>query len=98
VTRVLVVEDKESYSEALKVLLGKEGFEVNVADTGPMALEEFNRVGPDIVLLDLMLPGLPGTEVCRRIRSVSNVPIIMATAPTRSSTRSSDWSSVPTTT
>jgi two-component system response regulator RegX3 len=80
VTRVLVVEDKESYSEALKVLLGKEGFEVTVAGTGPMALEEFNRVGPDIVLLDLMLPGLSGTEVCRRIRSVSGVPIIMVTA------------------
>jgi len=75
-----VVEDKESYSEALKILLGKEGFEVTVADSGPMALEEFNRVGPHIVLLDLMLPGLPGTEVCRRIRSASSVPIIMVTA------------------
>ncbi len=79
-TRVLVVEDEESYSDALTYLLAKEGFEVAVAASGPAALEEFDRSGADIVLLDLMLPGLPGTEVCRRIRSVSSVPVIMVSA------------------
>jgi len=80
VTRVLVVEDEESYSEALSYVLRKEGFEVAIATTGPDALSEFERSGADIVLLDLMLPGLPGTEVCRRIRQTSNVPIIMVSA------------------
>jgi two-component system response regulator RegX3 len=61
-------------------MLRKEGFEVAVAQTGPEALEEFNRGGADLVLLDLMLPGLPGTEVCRRLRSKSSVPVIMLTA------------------
>ena len=79
-TRVLVVEDEESYSEALSYVLRKEGFEVAIATTGPDALSEFERSGADIVLLDLMLPGLPGTEVCRRIRQTSNVPIIMVSA------------------
>jgi two-component system response regulator RegX3 len=80
VTRVLVVEDEESYSDALSYMLGKEGFEVAVAATGPDALTEFDRFGADIVLLDLMLPGLPGTEVCRQIRQTSNVPVIMVSA------------------
>jgi two-component system response regulator RegX3 len=80
VTRVLVVEDEESYSDPLAYLLRKEGFEVAIAATGPEALTEFERNGADIVLLDLMLPGLPGTEVCRRIRQVSNVPVIMVSA------------------
>jgi two-component system response regulator RegX3 len=79
-TRVLVVEDEESYSDAITYLLAKEGFDVAVASTGPAALEEFDRSGADIVLLDLMLPGLPGTEVCRRIRAVSSVPVIMVSA------------------
>jgi two-component system, OmpR family, response regulator RegX3 len=80
VTRVLVVEDEESYSDALAYMLRKEGFEVGLAATGPEALVEFDRAGADIVLLDLMLPGLPGTEVCRRIRQTSNVPVIMVSA------------------
>jgi two-component system response regulator RegX3 len=80
VTRVLVVEDEESSSDALAYMLRKEGFEVAVASTGPDALTEFDRAGADIVLLDLMLPGLPGTEVCRAIRQGSNVPVIMVTA------------------
>jgi two-component system response regulator RegX3 len=80
VTRVLVVEDEESYSDALSYLLAKEGFEVAVAASGPDALAEFDRAGADIVLLDLMLPGLPGTEVCRRIRQTSNVPVIMVSS------------------
>lgn len=79
-TRILVVEDEASFSDALSYLLGREGFEVGVADTGPKAIEEFDRSGADLVLLDLMLPGLSGTEVCRQLRTRSNVPIIMLTA------------------
>ena len=79
-TRVLVVEDETSYSEALSYVLRKEGFDVAIAETGPDALTEFERGGADIVLLDLMLPGLPGTEVCRQLRQVSSVPIIMVSA------------------
>lgn len=79
-TNILVVEDEESFSEALAYLLGREGFEVTVADSGPKAIEEFDRVGADLVLLDLMLPGLSGTEVCKQIRQRSDVPIIMLTA------------------
>jgi two-component system response regulator RegX3 len=79
-TKILVVEDEASFSDALAYLLGKEGFEVIVADTGPTAIEQFDRHGADLVLLDLMLPGLSGTEVCRQLRTRSNVPIIMLTA------------------
>jgi two-component system response regulator RegX3 len=79
-TRILVVEDEESFSDALSFLLRKEGFEVGVAATGPDALVEYDRAGADLVLLDLMLPGLPGTEVCRQLRSRSSVPVIMLTA------------------
>ncbi|MEV0581459.1 response regulator transcription factor [Nonomuraea sp. NPDC050310] len=79
-TRVLVVEDEESFSDALSYMLRKEGFEVSVASTGPEALEIFDRSGADMVLLDLMLPGLPGTEVCRSLRQRSKVPVIMLTA------------------
>jgi two-component system response regulator RegX3 len=80
VTKILVVEDEASFSEALAYVLGKEGFEVVVADTGDGAIATFDRVGADLVLLDLMLPGLSGTEVCKQLRSRSNVPIIMLTA------------------
>jgi len=79
-TRVLVVEDAESYSDALAYMLRKEGFEVALADNGPLALDQFDRHGADLVLLDLMLPGLSGTEVCRALRSRSSVPVIMLTA------------------
>ena len=79
-TRVLVVEDEESFSDALSYMLRKEGYEVVVAASGPDALDEFDRRGADLVLLDLMLPGLPGTEVCRQLRARSNVPVIMVTA------------------
>ncbi|TCJ30253.1 response regulator transcription factor [Nocardioides jejuensis] len=79
-TRVLVVEDEESYIDALTYMLRKEGFEVAVATNGNDALTEFDRNGADIVLLDLMLPGLPGTEVCRQIRQTSSVPVIMVSA------------------
>jgi two-component system, OmpR family, response regulator RegX3 len=78
--RVLVVEDEESFSDALSYMLRKEGFEVSVAATGTSALTEFDRSGADIVLLDLMLPEMSGTEVCRQLRQRSAVPIIMVTA------------------
>ncbi|MEH1167149.1 response regulator transcription factor [Micromonospora sp. CPCC 205539] len=79
-SRVLVVEDEESFSDALSYMLRKEGFEVSVAATGTSALTEFDRTGADIVLLDLMLPEMSGTEVCRQLRQRSAVPIIMVTA------------------
>ena len=79
-TRVLVVEDEESFSDALTFMLEREGYEVAVAADGNVALEKFEKSGADILLLDLMLPGLPGTEVCRQIRTRSQVPIIMLTA------------------
>ena len=79
-TKILVVEDEASFSDALSYLLGREGFDVSVADTGDGAIAEFDRHGADLILLDLMLPGLSGTEVCRQIRQRSNVPVIMLTA------------------
>jgi two-component system response regulator RegX3 len=79
-TRILVVEDEESFSDPLSYLLGKEGYDVAVAATGPAALEEFDRSGADLVLLDLMLPGLSGVDVCRALRQRSSVPVIMLTA------------------
>ena len=79
-TRILVVEDESSFSEALEFLLGKEGFTVVTAATGTEALKKFDQGGIDLVLLDLMLPEISGTEVCRQIRSKSKVPIIMLTA------------------
>jgi len=80
VARVLVVEDEVSFSDPLSYMLRKEGFEVAVAATGTGALTEFDRNGADIVLLDLMLPEMSGTEVCRQLRLKSQVPIIMVTA------------------
>jgi len=80
VTRVLVVEDEESFSDALSFMLRREGYEVGVAADGATALDEFDRHGADLVLLDLMLPGISGTEVCRTLRQRSAVPIIMVTA------------------
>lgn len=79
-TRILVVEDEESYAEPLTYQLQREGYEVVAVATGPAALEAFDDGGADLVLLDLMLPGLSGTEVCRELRTRSNVPVIMLTA------------------
>lgn len=79
-TRVLVVEDEDSFSDALSFMLRKEGYEVFIAADGHAALTEFDKHGPDLILLDLMLPGISGTEVCRTIRGKSSVPIIMLTA------------------
>jgi two-component system response regulator RegX3 len=80
VTRILVVEDEESFSDALGYMLRKEGFEVATAGTGPDGVAEYDRGGADLVLLDLMLPGLSGIEVCRQLRQRSDVPVIMLTA------------------
>jgi two-component system response regulator RegX3 len=79
-TRVLVIEDEPSISEPLAYMLEKEGFEVAVAATGPAGLDAYHRSGADLVLLDMMLPELPGTEVCKALRQAGNVPIIMLTA------------------
>jgi two-component system, OmpR family, response regulator RegX3 len=80
VTRVLIVEDEESFADPLAFLLRKEGFTAAVANTGQQALAEFDRNGADIVLLDLMLPGMSGTDVCKALRQRSTVPVIMVTA------------------
>jgi len=77
---ILVVEDEPAISEPLAFLLGREGYEVTVAADGAAALTEFDRAHPDLVLLDLMLPVLSGTEVCRRLRAKTETPIIMLTA------------------
>ncbi|RMI30846.1 response regulator transcription factor [Nocardia stercoris] len=79
-TSVLIVEDEESLADPLAFLLRKEGFEVTIAGDGPSALAEFDRSGADIVLLDLMLPGMSGTDVCKQLRTKSSVPVIMVTA------------------
>ncbi|MDF0512775.1 response regulator transcription factor [Agromyces sp. H3Y2-19a] len=79
-TRILLVEDEIALSDPLSFLLEREGYEIEVAADGPSAIAAFDREGADLVLLDLMLPGLPGTEVCRELRNRSSVPIIMLTA------------------
>jgi two-component system, OmpR family, response regulator RegX3 len=79
-TRVLIVEDEESFADPLAFLLRKEGFTTAIAGTGQDALDEFDRNGADIVLLDLMLPGMSGTDVCKALRVRSAVPVIMVTA------------------
>ncbi|ROZ98840.1 response regulator transcription factor [Gordonia sp. OPL2] len=79
-THVLIVEDEESLADPLAFLLRKEGFEASVVNDGAQALSAFDRVSPDIVLLDLMLPGMSGTEICKSLRARSGVPVIMVTA------------------
>jgi two-component system response regulator RegX3 len=80
VTRILIVEDEPSLSDPLAFLLQREGYDTEIAGDGRAALTAFDRAGADLVLLDLMLPGLSGTEVCRELRTRSSVPIIMLTA------------------
>jgi len=79
-TKILIVEDEESVIDPLELLLSKEGFTIETARDGREALEKFEKVLPDLVLLDLMIPIISGTEVCRQIRAKSQVPIIMLTA------------------
>lgn len=79
-THVLVVEDESSFADALTVGLEREGFRVTVAQNGSAALERFAADPPDVVLLDLMLPGISGLDVCREIRATSDVPIVIVTA------------------
>jgi len=78
--KILIVEDEVSFSDALAYLLKKESYEVEVAVNGAEAIERFQTFNPDLILLDLMIPEVSGTEVCRVIRSTSQVPIIMLTA------------------
>ncbi len=79
-TRLLIIEDEPSYREATAFMLRREGFEVVEAADGESGLAEYERQGADLVLLDLMMPGMPGTEVCRELRRRGNVPVIMVTA------------------
>ncbi|GAA1966323.1 response regulator transcription factor [Microbacterium deminutum] len=79
-TRVLIVEDEPDLADPLAYLLRREAYDVEIAEDGPAALNAFREHGADIILLDLMLPGMPGTEVCRQVRTHSGVPIIMLTA------------------
>ena len=79
-TRILIIEDEESYRDALTFMLEKEGFDVVAVEDGAAGLEEFDKQGADLVLLDLMMPGMPGLEVCRQLRTRSNVAIMMVTA------------------
>src|SRR5690625_7154370 len=79
-TRILIVEDEESFSDPLSYSLRKEGYEVAVADTGTHGLRMFSAHGADLVLLDLMLPGPSGTELRPQMRRTSSVPVIMLTA------------------
>ncbi|WP_110588238.1 response regulator transcription factor [Microbacterium suaedae] len=79
-TRVLLVEDEPDLADPLAYLLQREGYEVEIADDGEKALRVYREHGADVILLDLMLPGIPGTEVCRQVRTTSQVPIVMLTA------------------
>lgn len=78
--RILVVDDDPAIAEMIGIVLRAEGFEPDFAGDGPSALESFGREAPDLVLLDLMLPGMTGIEVCAKIRGESGIPIIMLTA------------------
>jgi two-component system response regulator RegX3 len=80
VTRILIIEDEESYRDATSFMLRREGFDVVTAADGAAGLAEFDRGGADLVLLDLMMPGIPGVEVCRQLRARGNVAIVMVTA------------------
>ena len=79
-TRILIIEDEISFSEALSFLLEKEGFQTEVAESGKAGIAAFNKSAFDLVLLDLMIPEISGIDVCRTIRTTSQVPIIMLTA------------------
>ncbi len=79
-TSVLVVDDEPSYVEALLVSLRREGFDVRAAEDGPSAMDSIRAEPPDLVLLDVMLPGMSGVDVCREIRKTSTIPVIMVTA------------------
>lgn len=79
-TRILIIEDEESYRDATAYMLQREGYDVAEAADGTAGLAEYDRNGADLVLLDLMMPGMPGTEVCRQLRVRGNVPVIMVTA------------------
>ena len=79
-TKILLVEDEESFREGLSFMLSKEGYEVITAEDGNVAIAKFEQHGADLVLLDVMLPGLSGLDVCKKLRTLTKVPIIMLTA------------------
>ena len=97
-TRVLTVEDDERIRASVRLALEDEGWIVDEAATGEEALEIFRRVQSDVVLIDIMLPGIDGFELCRNIRRISDVPVIMVTARVDTSTLSPDSKLAPTTT
>ena len=78
--KILVVDDDTNICELLRLYLTKEGYQVTTANDGEEGLEKFNQIKPDMVLLDVMMPGLDGLEVCRRIRAAGNTPVMMLTA------------------
>jgi len=78
--KVLIIEDDDNIAELLRLYLEKDGFTVAIAENGAVGVAEFERFGPDLILLDIMMPVLDGWGVCREVRAVSNVPIIMLTA------------------
>lgn len=78
--KILVVDDDQNICELLRLYLEKEGYTVSIANNGEQAIEQFDEVGHDLILLDVMMPGLDGWQVCREIRKKSDVPIIMITA------------------
>lgn len=94
--RILVVDDDEALAEMIGIVLRNDGFEPVFCADGGQALDVFRSSKPDLVLLDLMLPGTDGIEVCRQIRSESDVPIVMLTANRTPPMWSGDWSRVPT--
>lgn len=79
-TRILAVEDDERIRSAVKLALEDEGWTVDEAESGEDAIEKFNRCKPDVVLIDIMLPGIDGFELCRTLRRTSDVPVVMVTA------------------
>jgi len=89
--KILIIEDEEPLAEALKYTLDKEGYRVATAHDGAAGLERYMAEGADLIVLDLMLPAMDGLEVCKRVRVVSNVPILMLRPRTPTWTRSSGW-------
>lgn len=89
--KILIVDDDQNICELLRLYIEKEGFSTVIANDGKQALELFEAENPVLIMLDIMLPGLDGWQVCREIRKKSQVPIIMLTAKGKYSTRCSAW-------
>ena len=95
--KILIVDDDNNIAELISLYLTKECFETRIVNDGEQALKEFHTFHPDLILLDLMLPGIDGYQVCREIRHNSDVPIIMLSAKEKLLTKFSVWNLVPTT-